>query len=93
MVIDYGLADEKSCKRMNKRYRELAGLFKEIKLGDYSEYCRVISRFALQEGVKEATAQEYGETLINANIIIMKEGSNDWYYNEDAEWELFKINI
>jgi hypothetical protein len=93
MTDNYAFADEKSCKRMNKRYRELAGIFKETKLGDYEEYCRIVSKFALQEGLKESTAQEYAETLLNANLVVMKDGASDWYYNEEAEWDLFKINI
>ena len=92
MVNDYAL-DERLCKRMNKRYRELAGMLKEEGKGNYNQYCRIISMFAAQEGVKRSTAEEYGETLQDAGLIVMKEGSGDWYYNEDSEWDLFSINI
>ena len=85
--------DYKVCKRMTKRYKELAGMFKEKGSGTYNQYHEIVSKFAVQEGVKRSTAQEYAETLVDFNLILMKEGSGDWTYNKDAEWDLFRINI
>jgi len=91
--MEYSQADEKSCKRMNRRYREMAGMFKEFNKGTDEQLHQITAMFALQEGVKNETAKEYLETLIDGGLIVIKQGSNDWYYNEDAEWEQFKINI
>lgn len=85
--------DERICKRMNKRYRELAGMYKEVGQGNYNQFHQIASKFAAQVGVRRSTAKEYAETLTEIGLIIMKEGSGDWKYNEDAEWELFQINI
>lgn len=92
-MYDLGSLDERLCKRMNKRYRELAGMLKEEVKGNYNQYQKVISMFATQVGLRRSTAEDYGETLQATGLIIMKEGSGDWYYNEDAEWDLFSINI
>jgi len=92
-VIFGDRSDDVICKRMGKRYREIAGMFKEIGKGTYNEYHKIIGRFAAQEGIRRTTAKEYGETLLEIGLLIMKKGSGDWYYNEDAEWEQFKINI
>jgi hypothetical protein len=85
--------DERLCRRMHGRYKELAGMLKEKGEGTYNEFHQIISKFAVQEGLKRVTAQEYAETLVDFDLILMKEGSGEWRYNEEAEWDMFKINI
>lgn len=85
--------DKIVCKRMKERYRELAGMLKEKGKGVYKTLAKVVSRFAIQEGIREVKAWEYVGLFQKAGLLIMTDGLRKWRYNEDAEWELFKINI
>lgn len=79
--------------KLRQRYIELAAMFKEVKEGTMTTLNIIINRFKIQMGVKDSTVKEYLKALTGAGLLIVKQGSGKWYYNEDAEWELFKINI
>jgi len=80
-------------RELRKRYIELAGMCKEKKRGTVEELHGIVTKFALQEGVRKDRAEEYLELLIGADLIVLTNGQKRWKYNSDAEWELFKVNI
>jgi len=80
-------------RELRKRYMELAALLKEIGHGSMDQLEKVKYKFVLQEGVRLDRANEYIDALEGVGLIVFAQGNKNWKYNEDAEWELFKINI
>ena len=80
-------------RELRKRYMEMAAMLKEIGHGSIDQLDKVKHKFALQEGVRMDRATEYLDTLEGAGLIVFAQGDKTWKYNEDAEWELFKVNI
>lgn len=79
--------------KLRQRYIELAAMFKEEGKGTMTVLNTIVNRFKIQMGVKDSTVKEYLKSLTGANLLIIKQGSGKWEYNEDAEWELFNVNI
>ena len=76
-----------------ERMMELAGILKEKGKGSMTTLSKLLDKFAIQEGVRIVTAQEYLSLFKSVGLIKIAAGSKKWEYNEDAEWELFQINI
>jgi len=79
--------------RMRNRYIELAAMLKEAKGGTMAKLDKILSKFALQEGLKFTTAKAYLEAFKTSGLVVFTHGRKRWKYNPDAEWELFKVNI
>ena len=86
-------ADEEAVENQRQRYMELAGMLKEKGSGHIKTYSRIVSKFALQEGIKQANAKRCGKLLEDAGLISFTKGRKMWRYNPDAEWELFNVQI
>jgi hypothetical protein len=85
--------DEIAVNNQRERYMELAGMYKERKKGRVQSLQRILAKFALQEGISSFKAAKYLDLLKSAELIIVSKGGKVWSYNEEAEWELFKVNI
>jgi len=85
--------DKKLCRRMTRRYRELAAMLKKKKSGTLATLDRIKARFALQEGLRFSRVTEYMEILQSAGLIVFTSGHKRWKYYPDAEWELFNVSI
>lgn len=85
--------DSKLLERMNKRYVELAAMFKEYKKGSLLLKKKIVAKFCLQEGLRLEKGEEYCKTLIEAGLVTFTDGAKMWKYHPEEEWELFKVNI
>jgi phage antirepressor YoqD-like protein len=86
-------ADEGATRRRTERAIELAAMFKEAKEGTDSLMKRIVAKFALQEGIRLTNAKTYLNLLIDSQLLYVTKGHKRWKYQEEAEWDLFKVKI
>jgi len=84
---------EEKNRELRRKYMELAGMLKEKRKGNMSTLDKILAKFSLQEGLRGERAQACLDRLEKAGLVIVSKGGKRWKYNEDAEWELFKISV
>lgn len=72
---------------------ELAGMLKKAKNGTQVKLERIVSKMAMQEGLREARIWEYIELFRKARLLSFTQGHKKWKYHPESEWELFNINV
>ena len=93
MNNDIESSDEGAVRRRRERCVEMAAMFKEKQKGTDNERKSILARFSMQEGVSTKTTKEYFELLKTSGLVKVVNGHKSWKYCEDAEWELFKVEI
>jgi hypothetical protein len=68
-------------------------MFKEFGHGSSGSLQRIIEKFKIQMGVKDATVKDYIETLIGSGLLTVFRGSGRWRYNAEEEWDLFHVPV
>ena len=85
--------DEGAMERQNRRYIELASMFKEFKTGGVHLKEKIMAKFCLQEGVSKKKAHAYYNLLVSSGLIKFRNGHKSWKYDPTEEWECFRVEI
>ena len=80
-------------KQLKKRYRELAGMLKEVGKGTIKQLEEIKTKFCIQEGVKALRVEEYLDLFEGAGLLEYIQGNKGWVYKEENEWNMFKIKV